>query len=105
MADIFLLFPLSSSPMLCCPTSLSPSPVAGSSLKNWKAPGSALLLSSSPPAAMWVGDFWAFFRFPLNFPCTAAGFLTSQAPVLLAKFWFLIILSVSTEIEPSILCE
>ncbi|GKV10840.1 hypothetical protein SLEP1_g22151 [Rubroshorea leprosula] len=39
---------------------------------------SALLCLSSPPAAMWVGDFWAFSEFS----AIAAGSLTSQARFL-----------------------
>ncbi|GKU99842.1 hypothetical protein SLEP1_g12628 [Rubroshorea leprosula] len=34
-----------------------------------------------------VGDFWAFFRFPLNFPCTAADFSPCQVRFCSWKFW------------------
>ncbi|GKV41965.1 hypothetical protein SLEP1_g49430 [Rubroshorea leprosula] len=42
-----------------------------------------------------MGDFWAFFSL-------AAGLSPPAAPVLAGELWFLIVLSVSTEIECSV---
>ncbi|GKU88879.1 hypothetical protein SLEP1_g3093 [Rubroshorea leprosula] len=42
---------------------------------------------------------------PVILPCTCRRLLPQPSSVLLAKFWFLIVLSVSIEIECSVLCE
>ncbi|GKV13248.1 hypothetical protein SLEP1_g24288 [Rubroshorea leprosula] len=63
--------------------------------------------ASSPPAALalWgrIGLVFCFRELP---PCTAAGFSPPAAPVSTAgELWFPIVLSVSTKIECSVLCE
>ncbi|GKV15324.1 hypothetical protein SLEP1_g26121 [Rubroshorea leprosula] len=46
-----------------------------------------------------VGDFWAYFSLAAGLlPPAMSGFCN-------CKFWFLIVLSVSTEIECSVLCK
>ncbi|GKV45255.1 hypothetical protein SLEP1_g52364 [Rubroshorea leprosula] len=73
-----------------------PKQAAGTNLEKPNF-GSALLCSSPSGCSCFVVREFL--------PCTAAGFFPLLGSVLAGKFWFPIVLLVSTEIECSVLCE